>query len=93
MTWLFLILIRREREKALSFFKGKTVMEKNKRRYGIKKAPDKLTVLRDALTGSEKTTGKVMRAFQTLMRQDSEESDRKPGGMQSGRKRKTPPLS
>jgi len=66
-------------------------MAKNTKRYGIKKAPDKLTVLRDALTGNEKATGKVMRAFQTLMRQDSEESDKKPGGLRPGQKRKTPP--
>ena len=66
-------------------------MARNVKRLGIKKPPEKLTVLRDALTGSEKATGKVMRAFQTLMRQDSEESDTKSGGQRPGQKGKTLP--
>ena len=66
-------------------------MVKKAKRLGMKKPPEKLTVLRDALTGSEKATGKVMRAFHTLMRQDSEESDTKSGGKRLGQKKKAPP--
>ena len=66
-------------------------MARNVKRLGIKKPPEKLTVLRDALTGSEKATNKLMRAFQTLMCQDSEASDEKSGGQWPGQKKKTPP--
>ena len=66
-------------------------MARNVKRLEVKKPPEKLTVLRDALTGSEKATGKVMRAFHTLMRQDSEESETKSGGQQPGQKKKAPP--
>jgi len=61
------------------------------KKFRIKKSPDKMTVLKDALTGNEKATSKVMRAFQTLMRRDSEESDEESGGQRPGQKKKTPP--
>jgi len=66
-------------------------MARVEKRFRIKKPPEKLTILRDALTSSEKATSKVMRAFQTLMRQDSEDTDAKSGGQWPREKKKTPP--
>ena len=37
-----------------------------------RKPPDKLAQIRDALTGGEKSSKKIVRAFETLMRQEPE---------------------
>ena len=53
---------------------------------GAAKPPDRLTSLRTAFTGNEKAKSKVMRAFQTLMRQENPEPEKKPG-----KEKKSPP--
>lgn len=47
----------------------------------------RLTSLQDALADGEKVDRRIMRAFETLLRQDSDEKDSGSGG----RNRKTPP--
>jgi len=66
-------------------------MAEDKKRSGFKKPSDELTVLRNALIGNGKAASKVMRAFQTLIRKDSEQSGENPGGQRPGRKKKAPP--
>ena len=55
------------------------------------KAPDKIEQLQNALTGTESSSKKVMRAFVALMNQDSDEEPSADKTRKAGGKKRTLP--